>query len=312
MGLVVVNPGVWSTVQDRGRPGYAACGVSSGGAFDRGSAELANALLANSPDCAVLEMTLVGGTFEAKGELALALAGAPIEARIVQTNHEEHPLRVPSSFPLGHGERLVLGHTISGARTYLAVKAGWCTSPILGSRSSEVPVRAGEHLPVAAASILSRHLDDAPWQAPAALPFRIVAGPDARSNPDLNSAFWASCQFRVGPRHDRSGLRLEAEPITVFSDPERLSAPVLPGAVQVAGGQLIVLGIACGTMGGYPHVAQIISADLNRLGQLKSGDLIQFECVTIEAARSLYRAARDAHRSLILRVAVMAEDGTKR
>ncbi len=312
MGLVVVNPGVCTTVQDHGRPGYAAWGVSAGGAFDRVSAELANALLANSPDCAVLEMTLVGGTYEAKAELALALAGAPVQARIVQTNQEAHPLRIPASFSLAHGERLVLGHTISGARTYLAVKAGWCTPPILGSRSSEVPTRAGEHLPAAAASVLSRHLDDAPWQAPADRPFRIVAGPDARSNPDLNSAFWASRQFRVGPSHDRTGLRLEGEPITIFSDPERLSAPVLPGALQVAGGQLIVLGIACGTMGGYPHVAQIISADRDRLGQLKSGDMIQFECVTIETARSLYRAARDAHRSLILRVATMAEDGSKR
>ena len=312
MGLVVVNPGVSTTVQDHGRPGYAAWGVCAGGAFDRGSAELANALLANSPECAVLEMTLVGGTYEAKDELGLALAGAPIEARIVQTNRKEHSLRIPSSFSLGHGERLVLGHMISGARTYLAVKAGWCTPRILGSRSSEVPVQTGEHLPAAAASVLSRHLDDAPWQAPTARPFRIVAGPDTRSNPELNSAFWESRQFRVGLKHDRTGLRLEGEPITVFSDPERLSTPVLPGAVQVAGGQLIVLGIACGTMGGYPHVAQIISADRDRLGQLKSRDMIAFECVTIEAARSLYRAARDAHRSLILRVAMMAEDGSRR
>jgi 5-oxoprolinase (ATP-hydrolysing) subunit C len=309
MGLVVVNPGVCTTVQDGGRPGYAAWGVSAGGAFDRGSAELANALLGNAPDCAVLEMTLVGGAYRAEGPLAMALAGAPIEARIVKADQEERPLRVPSSFSLGHGDRIVLGQTISGARTYLAVTGGFCTPPVLGSRSSEVPVQAGEHVSAAAASVLSRHLLDTPWQPPAALPFQIVAGPDARSNPDLNNAFWEGRQFRVGPRHDRAGLRLEGEPISVFSDPERLSAAVLPGAVQVAGGQLIVLGVACGTTGGYPHVAQIISADLDRLAQLKSGDVIQFECVTIDEARRLYRATRIAHHSLILRVATMAEDG---
>ena len=310
MGLVVVHPGVCTTIQDRGRPGYAAWGVSAGGAFDRGSAELANALLGNSADCAVLEMTLAGGTYEATCPLGIALAGAPIEARIIQAEREEHPLRIPSSFSLGLGTRLVLGQTTAGARTYLAVKGGWRTPPSLGSRSIETPVRAGERLPAAAASVRSRHLADAPWPGPAAQPFRIVAGPDARSNPDLSSAFWASRQFRVGPRHDRTGLRLEGESITIIADPERLSAPVLPGAVQVAGGQLIVLGVACGTMGGYPHVAQLISADVDRLGQLKSGDKIQFECVTIEEARSLYQAARDAHRSLILRVAMMAEDGS--
>jgi 5-oxoprolinase (ATP-hydrolysing) subunit C len=308
MGLVVLNPGVCTTVQDEGRPGYAAWGVSAGGAFDRGSADLANALLGNSPGCAVLEMTLLGGTYEAKGPLALALAGAPIDIRIVQPDQSEHSPCIPASFSLREGDRLVLGSTIAGARTYLAVKGGWRTTPVLGSRSREVPVRAGEHLPAAAASVLSRHLGDAPWQAPGSAPFRIVAGPDARSNPDLNNAFWHGRQFRVGPRHDRTGLRLEGDPITVFSDPERLSTPVLPGAVQVAGGQLIVLGVACGTMGGYPHVAQIISADLDRLGQLKSGDVIEFECVTIEEARRVYRTAQDAHRSLILRVAMMAED----
>ncbi len=309
MGLVVLNPGVCTTIQDGGRPGYAAWGVSAAGAFDRGSADLANALLGNSPGCAVLEMTLHGGTYEAKQPLAIALAGAPIEARIGQVDQSEHSLCIPSSFSLSEGDRLVLGSTTSGARTYLAVKGGWCTSPVLGSRSSEVPVRAGEHLPAAAASVLTRHLADAPWQAPGAAPFRIVAGPDARSNPDLNNEFWHRRRFRVGPRHDRTGLRLEGDPITVYSDPERLSTPVLPGTVQVAGGQLIVLGVACGTMGGYPHVAQIISADIDRLGQLKSGDVIEFECVTIEEARRVYRAAQDTHRSLSLRVAMMAEDG---
>jgi biotin-dependent carboxylase-like uncharacterized protein len=311
MGLVVLNPGVWTTVQDGGRPGYAAWGVSAGGAFDRGSADLANALLGNSSGCAVLEMTLLGGTYEANRPLAMALAGAPIEARILAADQPEHSLYIPSSFSLREGDRLVLGHTIAGARTYLAVKGGWCTTPVLGSRSGEVRLRAGEYLPAAAASasVLSRHLGDAPWQAPGAAPFRIVAGPDARSTPDLNNTFWHGRQFRVGPSHDRTGLRLQGDPITVFSDPERLSAPVLPGAVQVAGGQLIVLGVACGTMGGYPHLAQIISADLDRLGQLKSGDVIEFECVTIEEARRQYRAAKDAHRSIILRVAMMAEDG---
>ena len=73
--------------------------------------------------------------------------------------------------------------------------------------------------------------------------------------------------------------------------------PVAPGAVQVAGGQLIVLGVACGTMGGYPHVAHVISADLDRLGQLKAGDVIQFECVTIEEARRCFwRLANNGRR----------------
>jgi 5-oxoprolinase (ATP-hydrolysing) subunit C len=308
MGLIVINAGMSTTVQDEGRPGYAAWGVGASGAFDRGSAALANALLGNSADCALLEMTLVGGTFQADGPLAMALAGAPIEARIVMPDRSDRALRLPSSFSLRDGEQLVLGHTHSGARTYLAVRGGWQTPPVLGSRSSEQALRAGEQLPAALSSVLSRHLADRSWQPATGLPFRIVGGPDARSNPKLNAAFWASQHFRVGTRHDRKGLRLLGDPVTVAADPERLSTPVAPGAIQVAGGQLIVLGVACGTMGGYPHVAHVVSADLDRLGQLRAGDVIQFEYVTIDEARRVSRDARDEQRALVRRVSLMSED----
>jgi biotin-dependent carboxylase-like uncharacterized protein len=309
MGLIVINPGMSTTVQDEGRPGYAAWGVGASGAFDRGSAALANALLANNADCALLEMTLVGGTFQADGPLAMALAGAPIEARTVMPDRSDRALRLPSSFSLRDGEQLVLGHTQSGARTYLAVRGGWQTPPVLGSRSSEQVLRAGEQLPAASSYVPSRHLADLSWQPAAGVPFRIVGGPDARSNPELNALFWASQHFRVGTRHDRKGLRLVGDPVSVASNPERLSTPVAPGAVQVAGGQLIVLGVACGTMGGYPHIAHVVSADLDRLGQLKAGDVIRFEYVTIEQARRVLWEARDERRALIRRVSVMSQDG---
>jgi allophanate hydrolase subunit 2 len=179
---------------------------------------------------------------------------------------------------------------------------------VLGSRSSEQTLRAGEQLPAAASSVLSRHLADQSWHSPAAASFRVVAGPDARSNPELSALFWASRHFRVGTRHDRKGLRLEGDPIAIFSDPERLSTPVAPGAIQVAGGQLIVLGVACGTMGGYPHVAHVISADRDRLGQLKAGDLIRFEQVTVDEARHMLLESSKERRALIRRVGLMSQD----
>jgi biotin-dependent carboxylase-like uncharacterized protein len=309
MGLYVINPGMSTTVQDEGRPGYVAWGVSASGAFDRGSAALANALLGNSADCAVLEMTLVGGAFQAVGPLAMALAGAPIEARTIVRDRSDRALRLPSSFTLRDGERLVLGHTRSGARTYLAVRGGWLTPPVLGSRSSEQALRAGDQLPAASSSVFSRHPAELSWQSAAAVPFRIVPGPDARSNPELNAEFWARQRFRVGAQHDRKGLRLLGDPVTIAPDTERLSTPVAPGAIQVAGGQLIVLGVACGTMGGYPHIAHVVSADLDRLGQLKAGDVIEFETVTISEARRLARDARDERRALFRRVSLMSQDG---
>ena len=103
------------------------------------------------------------------------------------------------------------------------------------------------------------------------------------------------------------GLRLEGDPVTVTSPPERLSTPVAPGAIQVAGGQLIVLGVACGTMGGYPHVAHLASVDLDRLGQLKPGDALTFRMVTLDEARSLDAAAHRDRASARLRLAMLVD-----
>ncbi len=109
MGLMVIDSGFWTTVQDTGRIGYREWGVPTCGAFDRGSADLANALVGNGPECAVLESTLRGGVFEALTSVGIALAGAPIEATVVATDGSPRRIRVPSSCSLHAGERLVLG-----------------------------------------------------------------------------------------------------------------------------------------------------------------------------------------------------------
>jgi biotin-dependent carboxylase-like uncharacterized protein len=309
MALIVIDPGLSTTVQDAGRPGYREWGVPVGGAFDRGSAELANALAANPSGCAVLEMTLLGGTYQADCSLALALAGAPLEAKVVSRSSTEHRLHPPTSFSLHDGDRLILGRTLFGARAYLAVKGGWQTRLHLGSRSSEQRIRAGQTLPADAGTIPTRRPSGPASTSPTDEPFRIMAGPDGRCHSEFDEAFWCDRRFQVGSRSDRMGLRLQGEPVTITSAPERLSTPVAPGAIQVAGGQLIVLGVACGTMGGYPHVAHVISADLDRLGQLKPGDEIAFRRVTLEEARDLDRAARQARAALLQRLATVVGKG---
>jgi biotin-dependent carboxylase-like uncharacterized protein len=309
MSLIVNDPGLSTTVQDLGRPGYREWGVGPGGAFDRGSADLANALLGNSDDCAVLELTLTGGVYEATGPLALAIAGAPMEAKIVAPDGIEQSLRNSSSWSLREGERLILGRTREGARAYLAVKGGWQTPLRLGSRSSEVRIRAGDVLPARPGATLRRRLIEPVWEPPDAEPFHLIDGPDGRiGGLEFDDVFWDAHRFRVGSRSDRMGLRLEGVPIAVTRNPERLSCPVAPGAIQVAGGQLIVLGVACGTLGGYPHVAHVISADLDRLGQLKPGDAIAFRRVTLEDARQMDQQARQARRIFLSQISTVVLD----
>jgi biotin-dependent carboxylase-like uncharacterized protein len=308
MGLIVIDPGLSTTVQDAGRPGFREWGVPLGGAFDRGSADLANALVGNPTHCAVLELTLIGGVYQAACPLAVAMAGAPMEAKVLEPDATEHVLRIPLSWSLRTGDRLVLGRTLEGARTYLAVRGGWRTRLRLGSRSSELCIRSGDILPAEPGAIPTRHPGEPGWKTPIAEPFRIIKGPDSRSIPESGDRSWASRRFRVGSRSDRMGLRFEGDPVTVLPQPERLSTPVAPGAIQVAGGQLIVLGVASGTMGGYPHTAHVISADLDRLGQLKPGDVIAFRWVTLDDARHQDWTMRRSRKALLNRVSIMAED----
>jgi biotin-dependent carboxylase-like uncharacterized protein len=308
MGLIVIEPGLSTTIQDSGRPGYREWGVAPGGAFDRGSADLANALVGNPLTCAVLELTLTGGVYQAVRPLALAMAGAPMEAKLVGPDASEHVLPVPLSWSLHEGDRLILGRAREGARTYLAVRGGWQTRLRLGSRSTDQRVRAGDFLPAESGVIPTRRPGEPGWEPPSAKPFRIIDGPDGPTDWGFDEAFWTKRRFRIGPGSNRMGLRLEGDPMTVATEPERLSAPTAPGAVQVTGGQLIVLGVDCGTMGGYPHVAHLISADLDRLGQLKPGDEIVFRRVTLEDARHEDRKARQARKTFLTRISIAALD----
>jgi len=308
MGLLVIDPGSSTTVQDLGRPGYRQWGVPPGGPFDRGSAGLANALVGNAPDCAVLELTLRGGVYQANFSLAIALAGAPIEARVISSNSRERRLELPLSCSLGEGERLVLGRTGDGARAYLAVKGGWQTSLILGSRSSEVRIATGTVLPAEPGAILTRHIGRTAWKSPTADPFRVIPGPDEGAGSGFDRQSWTGREFRVSSHADRVGLRLEGESVTVFSPPERLSTPAAPGAIQVAGGQLIILGVACGTMGGYPHIGHVISADIDRIGQLKPGDTLHFLPTTLAEARRLDKESRTQNKFLTDRLKLLARD----
>jgi biotin-dependent carboxylase-like uncharacterized protein len=305
MSLLVIEPGVSTTVQDAGRPGYRGWGVPPGGAFDRSSADLANALLDNDPAAAVLELTLVGGSYVADAPLALALAGAAMEAKVLREVGADRGLSVPQSFPMQPGERLVLGPAARGLRTYLAVRGGWRTSVVLGSRSSETRLEAGDRLPCEPGRTPVRRLS-APAPEPRDEPIRVIPGPDFRAFgvdvPDLGAP------YRVLPESDRVGLRLEGPAWAVAADACRVSAPVAAGAIQAAGGRPLILGVACGTMGGYPHVLHVISADLDRVAQARPGDWLRFALVTLDEARRLDQMARAEHTRACLRIAAAAGD----
>ena len=308
MALIAVQPGLHTTIQDRGRLGYRHVGVPHDGAFDRESHDMANALVANHTDAATLELTLLGGRWRAEVPLALALAGAGAEARVERAGRLRFRVASGMGFSLEPGDELAFDRFRTGARTYLATHGGWLTPLILGSRSDETPLRAGDRLRAGSARISRSRFDLSAEESLDPLPLRILPGPEAGSAFDKLSAG----VYTVDRRSNRVGVRLVGPGLDSTTDPERLSTPVFPGAIQIAGGQPLVLGVAGGTMGGYPHVAQLARIDLPRLAQLKAGDRVVFLPIPLPQALDLLRERTIRHESERFLLAARQTDGVVR
>ena len=276
------------------------------GGLRPGLSDLANALLGNPADLAVLELTLVGGTFQAQIPLAIALAGAPMRAAIVRRDGRERPLAIPQCAPSAREIAWSSALPPSGhGRIWRCAGAG---KPL--SCSGAVPARTGCER--ATSCRPSPGIDPIPTTrefppaGPGHEPIRVVDGPDAP--PGFDWEAWEAGTFPVGRQSDRMGLRLDGDVPPVPPSPDRISTPVAPGAIQVAGGRAMILGVACGTMGGYPHVAHVITADLDRIGQARPGDVLRFR--RIESPRPAGSIDASAERAGIAGVAVLAPRST--
>jgi antagonist of KipI len=301
MSLRVLEPGLFTLVVDRGRPGWRSLGVPVGGAADRGALALGNALVGNGPDTAALEITLSGPTLAAGCDLACVVYGAPFEL-----TSDRQGLAAGVTFTLHAGERLRIGGTSELLRAYLCVRGGLPVPEVLGSRSGLAPLAAGTELPCEPGRIGRRYFRlrrfrswpagglpeyFGPWRR-----LRVLPGPQADwfgacgfYEPNEDMVPRLPPRFTVRPASNRMGLRLKGGPLPAPGR-ELASEPVCPGSVQVTrDGQCIILGVDGQTIGGYPKVAQVIRADLDLLGQLRPGERVCFQRASLEEAEALYR-----------------------
>jgi biotin-dependent carboxylase-like uncharacterized protein len=288
--LQVVEPGLLTTVQGAGRPQAVALGVPLGGACDRWSLAMANALLGNATDAPALEMTLLGATFLARADCLVALAGADMAGRL----DDGSALAPGASVLLRAGQVLAFGSAAegSGTRAYLALAGGVDVPEVLGSPSTCLVGGFGGHegrALVAGDTVRPREPRAGP---PARLVgvsrpvgrVRVVRGPHVDQLPASALAGLLGGLFTVG-RGDRQGVRLEGPSIAAGGS-SLVSLPMRPGAVQLPpDGQPIILLVDHHTVGGYPVPAVVIGADLPRLGQLGPGDEVGFEEVSLADAR---------------------------
>jgi antagonist of KipI len=310
--IQVQAPGLLTTVQDLGRQGFGPRGVSPSGAADPISLRLGNRLVANDEGAAGLEMLLLGGTFIFPQGAIVALMGSDFGATF-----DDVGLNVGTSVEIRPGQTIRLGPTSSGARCYLCVQGGISVKPFLGSASTHVLSGLGgfEGRALRKGDVVRIGSSTEPFRKRTIPPgvsenlsrrkiLRVTAGPQADwfSESSLRS-FYAST-YRVGEQSNRMGLRLEVgsgvglereleggletAAVSQRGVSHMITEGVSLGAIQVPSrGSPIILFVEQQTTGGYPKIANVISADLHRVGQLRPRDQIRFEQVSFEEARSL-------------------------
>lgn len=275
--IEILRPGPLALVEDAGRPGLAAVGVSASGVFDRGAFAEGARLLGNSVGCAAIEITLGGLAARVDRDHRVALTGAECPASV---NGTAVAWGVP--IDLAAGDELRLGLPPRGLRSYLSVAGGIDVPPVLGSRSTDLlsglgpaRLRAGDVLPVGVADPASGPTlggwSPAAPGSPAVLD--LLPGPrtDWLSDPALLAGEW-----QVSPDSNRVGVRLTGPALARTGERELPSEPLVRGAVQVPpSGQPVVFGPDHPTTGGYPVVAVLTEASIDRLAQRRPGDTVR-------------------------------------
>ncbi len=305
--IEILQPGIGTTIQDRGRAGHRHEGIPLSGCLDAPLAEAANALVGNAGGEAVLELRGMGTELRIKsGPVRVALTGN-IGAKWLTQDGTITALPAWRSATLQTGDRLTLSIAETGC-AYLAVASGLRLPTQLGSRSSYWraglegllgrALRPGDVLPCSTWTT-SDHRE---WRSPEPWthttgPIRVILGPQQDHFLPESIAAFQNEEWEATAEQDRMGLRLNGKALAHTSPAatDIVSDAVTPGAIQVpANGRPIVLLADSQTVGGYPKIATVISADLPKLAHLKPGSRLRFQSVTNAQARQALKEQREA------------------
>ncbi|MGZ9851019.1 5-oxoprolinase subunit C family protein [Limosilactobacillus ingluviei] len=300
--LQILKPGIQTTVQDAGRPQHQRDGFPESGSIDQGAARVANLLVGNAEQAAVLEFSLLGPTIEFSAPTFIALTGAEFA-----TDLNGEPLAANRCWQVQAGDVLTIGNATKGRVGYLAVAGGIQTQPVLGSRSTTMRLHlgglngqalaAGDLLPVKRQAVLPsyfhRHLpaERLPEQATPA-EIRLLKGPQWDWFDKATQTALVDSEYEISNQADRMGYRLTGPKLTV---PERslLSTATVRGALQVpANGQPIVLLADRQTTGGYPIIAVVATVDLGYFAQCQPGQKVRFKLIDLPTAQTLLADVR--------------------
>jgi biotin-dependent carboxylase-like uncharacterized protein len=296
--ITILRAPPFATVQDLGRAGHLDAAVPRAGALDPFALALGNILVGNPPGAAAIEWGLAGGEVRLDRNASVALTGATAGAAI-----SGRPVASGSAVRAVAGDVLAVERIVDGAWLYLAVSGGIDVPAVLGSRATYLParfgglegrlLRSGDRLPLGRPTARAGALRTSPTSLPGSgsrAPIGLLPGPDLQRLPGAAWSWLVETEFRVSRAVSRMGYRLEG-PGPAFQLPGDLpSAPACIGTIQLPpGGGPIVLMPDGPTVGGYPRIAVVATADLGRLAQRRPGDAVRFEAIELSEARARLR-----------------------
>ena len=308
MSITVLNPGLLTTVQDQGRIGYQQFGVSVSGVMDPRSASLANILVGNDEKEAVLECTMMGPHLQFNQANCIAITGGDLMPTL-----DGKPIPNYTAVKVEAGQVLKFTMPKTGCRAFIAFAGGLDIPEVMGSRSTYMKAKIG--------GMEGRKLqkdDVIGFRAPKAelknmnfrsmasefvprkeYTVRVVLGPQDDYFTDAGIQTFLSEVYSVTAEFDRMGCRLEGAVIQHKEGGDIISDGIAFGAIQVpSSGQPIIMLGDRQTTGGYTKIANVISADFRILAQLKQGDKVRFEKVSVKAAQDALLTQRAALKTI--------------
>ena len=301
----ILEPGILTTVQDLGRYGFSQYGVPPSGALDPYSFRIANLLAGNAEEEACLEATVMGLKMKALRDVVVSITGGDLSPTL---NGES--LEMWKTHLLVEGDIISFKSVRKGCRAYLAINGGFVVPKIMGSSSTYLSGRFGGlggralrrgdilYIPGRPSSLDKlglRFPNDLipPFEKEALL--RVIFGPQDHHFTQNGFQTFCASSYQVTPQCDRMGVRLEGPKIERRSDVEEsiISEGLISGAIQVPGDGKPIIILTEVVTGGYTKIATVISTDLTKVAQMKPGDRVRFEPISIEEAHRILRGQEE-------------------
>jgi antagonist of KipI len=305
MSIIISKQGLFDTIQDKGRYGYQHLGINPGGVMDTVAASVANMLVGNSMDEAVIELHFPASTIIFEKPCVIALSGADFSASV---NGQMIPLN--TTIIVAASAQLSFMKYKKGAGCYLAVHGAWDARKWLNSYSTNTKVHAGgfngrtfknndvlyfrsqqtlfdtssiQTLVITTVKVATSLLYSASGT------IRCIEGRQYSWLDDFSKKIFNTTSFKITTQSDRMGYRLAGEQLHTKEQKQLLSSAVTRGTIQLLpDGNLILLMADHQATGGYPVIANVISADIPSLAQMQPGASIQFSFISVKEAETIY------------------------